>query len=184
VNEPRPVPEELTWQGYGNYALFQDIDAKIAQHSAQLADLPEDDHTLAARAGHAYALAGLYWASHAYDRSLVCFEQALGLAERLEDRQLQSWCCNGLGDLRAAMGESEGAIAAYRRAIALDPTSAYAYTRMRSSPTNAHLSKGQGSMPTWSRSSTTAWGQRMRRWATRKQRSPPINAPSRPIPAS
>jgi tetratricopeptide (TPR) repeat protein len=115
------------WQGYGNFALFQDTDAKIARHKAQLADLAEDNCTLLARARHAYALGGLYWASHEYEQSLAYLQQALGLAERLQDHQLQSWCCNGLGDVYADIGDCEGAIAAYRRALTFDPTSAYAY---------------------------------------------------------
>lgn len=127
MNESSQAPEELVWQGYGNFALFEDAGAKIARHTAQLAGLADNDHTLGARARHAYALGGLHWARHAYDESRACFQQALGLAGRLQDRQLQSWCCNGLGDVYADMGNCEEAMAAYQRALTFDPTSAYAY---------------------------------------------------------
>ena len=46
MNEPRQVPEAQMWQGYGDFALFQDTDAKIARHEAQLAGLPEVDSSI------------------------------------------------------------------------------------------------------------------------------------------
>ena len=44
MDESHEISEELMWQGYGNFALFQDTDAKIARYKAQLAGLAEDDH--------------------------------------------------------------------------------------------------------------------------------------------
>lgn len=120
-------PEELAWRGYGNFALFQDTDAKIAQHKAHLAGLSLTEETCAARVRHIYALAGLYWAKHEDVEALAYFQQAARLAEQLEDLQFQSWCYNGLGDAYEGMGGYDEAVAAYQRALDLDATSAYAY---------------------------------------------------------
>jgi tetratricopeptide (TPR) repeat protein len=127
MNETYEISGELEWRGYGNFALFKDTGAKIARHKAQLAELPHADDTLVARARHTYALASLYWARHENDESLAYLQRALGLAERLQDRRLQSWCCNGLGDVYADMGRHDDAIAAYQRALFFDATSAYSY---------------------------------------------------------
>jgi tetratricopeptide (TPR) repeat protein len=127
MDKAHKISRELTWRGYGDFALFRDTDAKIAQHKAHLADLPSTDEALATRAEQVYALAGLYWAKHDYNASLDYFQQAARLAERLKDARFQSWCCNGLGDGYAEMGRHDEAIAAYRRALTLDATSAYSY---------------------------------------------------------
>ncbi|MCK4314202.1 MAG: tetratricopeptide repeat protein [Anaerolineae bacterium] len=128
MDEAHRISRKLEWRGYGDFALFRDTDAKIAQHKAHLADLLHTDEALITRAKHVYALAGLYWAKHDYDESFRYFQQAAKLAERLEDARFQSWCYNGLGDVHAEMGRHDEAIAAYQRALTFDATSAYSHT--------------------------------------------------------
>ncbi len=130
MDKAHDVPGELEWRGYGDFALFRDTDAKIAQHEAHLAALPDTDEVRVARARHAYALAGLYWAKHDYDESFNYFQQAARLAGRLNDVRFQSWCYNGLGDALVGMDRHDEAIAAYQRALTLDATSAYAYVSL------------------------------------------------------
>lgn len=127
VEKTNEIHREPEWCGYGDFSLFQDTDAKIAQHKARLADLLPVEETRIARTKHVYALAGLYWAKHEDAKALEYFQQAVELAERLEDAQFQSWCYNGLGDAYVGMRYHDEAVAAYQRALTLDTTSAYSY---------------------------------------------------------
>jgi tetratricopeptide (TPR) repeat protein len=124
------ISREVEWRGYGDFSLFQETDAKIAQHKARLASLPDTEERRLARAEHVYALAGLYWAKHEDAEALGYFQQAARLAEQLEDAQFQSWCYNGLGDAYGGMGCHEEAVAAYQHALALDATSAYSHVSL------------------------------------------------------
>jgi tetratricopeptide (TPR) repeat protein len=117
----------MEWRGYGDFSLFQDTDAKISQHKTRLAGLAHIEGTRVARAKHVYALAGLHWAKHRDAEALGYFQQAVRLAEKLGDVRFQSWCYNGLGDVHVGMGCHDEAVAAYQRALTLDPTSAYSY---------------------------------------------------------
>ncbi len=116
-----PAARVLAWRDLDMYTLREDTDAKIALREALLADLPGGDETLAARADLLYTLAGLYWAKREYEKSVELWQQALRLAERLENVLLQAWCYNGLGNVYRALGRYEDAQAVYRRAIELDP---------------------------------------------------------------
>jgi tetratricopeptide (TPR) repeat protein len=127
MGKTNEISREMEWRGYGDFSLFRDTDAKIAQHKAHLAGLSHTEGTRAVRAKHVYALAGLYWAKHDDAEALGYFQQAVGLAEQLEDAQFQSWCYNGLGDAYVGVGSHDEAVAAYQRALTLDATSAYSY---------------------------------------------------------
>ena len=129
VEPPAPdqvavVARELAWLGFENRTLREDTEAKIALREALLADLPEGDETLGARAELQYALGGLYWAGRQYERAVGVFSAALEAARRTDNRRLASWCHNGLANVYADQGRQEEAVAEYQRAIELDPQGA------------------------------------------------------------
>jgi len=116
------VAREFAWRGFEDRTLRQDTEAKIALREALLADLPEADETLAARAELQFTLGGLYWAGRQYERAVESFSAALEGAIRTGNERLEVWCYNGLGNVYAGLGRQEEAIAAFQRAIELDPT--------------------------------------------------------------
>jgi len=120
-----PAARELAWHDFESRTLREDTDAKIALREALLADLLEGDETLAARADLLFTLAGLYWAKREYEKSIKLCQRALELAELLENIPFQARCHNGLGNVYGALGRYEEALAAYQRAIDLDPKLAY-----------------------------------------------------------
>jgi tetratricopeptide (TPR) repeat protein len=120
-----PVARELAWAGLDDRTAREDTDAKIELREGLLRDLPEGDETLAARAELLFTLGGLYWAKSDYEKSIEHGQEALQLAERLENTRLQSWAHNGLGNVYRALDRHDEAIAAYQRAIELDPKYAH-----------------------------------------------------------
>jgi tetratricopeptide (TPR) repeat protein len=127
VEPPRPerivpIARELAWRDLvDDRTLREDTDAKIQLRLALLTDLPEGDETMAARADLLSSLTWLYFVKSEYKESIRLWQQTLGLAERLEDANLQSQCHNGLGVVYAAMEYHDDAIAEYQRAIKIDP---------------------------------------------------------------
>ena len=120
-----PVARELAWAGWEDRTLREDTSAKIELRLALLNDLPEGDETLAARAELQYTLAGLYWAKREFEESIRYWNEAIQIAERLGNKQLLSSCHNGLGNVYHDLGRADEAIAAFQRAIELDPKFAY-----------------------------------------------------------
>ena len=105
--EPGQVAEsarELAWRGFEDRTLREDTEAKIALRESLLADLPEEDETLAARAELQYTLGGLYWAGRQYERAEESFRAALEGARRTANVRLEAWCHNGLGAVYADLG--------------------------------------------------------------------------------
>jgi tetratricopeptide (TPR) repeat protein len=130
VEPPEPgqvveVARELAWRGFEDRTLREDTEAKIALREALLADLPEGDETLAARAELLFTLGGLYWADRQYERAEESLRAALEGARRTANVRLETWCHNGLGVVYADLGHHEEAIAEYQRAIELDPQYAF-----------------------------------------------------------
>jgi len=126
VEPPEPgraaaVAQEMAWWGFEDRILREDTAAKIALREALLADLPEGDETLAARAELLFTLGGLYWGGRQYERAEKSFRAALGGARRTANTRLEARCHNGLGNVYAGLGRHEEAVAAYQRAIELDP---------------------------------------------------------------
>ena len=116
---------ELSWWGFHEvregYESPQEIKDRIALRERLLEELGEEDETVAARAELHYTLGGLYWAKREYDRALEHTLRALALAHRTANERLETWAWNGLGNVYTDLGRYEEAIAAYQKAIELDP---------------------------------------------------------------
>ncbi len=134
MDRPEPhaakIGRALAWSDFDDRTLREDTDAKIELRLALLKDLPEGDETLAARAELQFTLAGLYWAKGKYEDSIRYFQDALQGAEQLQDMRLQAMCHHGLGNVYYQLGNYEAALAAYQRAIELDPKDAYPHNNM------------------------------------------------------
>ena len=126
------VTRELAWQGLEDRTLREDTEAKIALRQALLADLPDRDETLAARAELQYTLGGLYGAGRQYERAVGAFSAALEAARRTNDYRLESGCHNGFGNVYFMLGQPEEAVAAYQRAIEVDPQDALPHSGLGS----------------------------------------------------
>ncbi|MBI3739204.1 MAG: tetratricopeptide repeat protein, partial [Chloroflexi bacterium] len=120
-----PLARQLAWEGLDDRTAREDTDAKIALRLALLHDLPEGDGTLAARAELQFTLAGLYLAKREFDESIRYWNEAITIAERLDNTQFLAWCYNGLGNVNHGLTRYDDAIAAYQRAIELDPKNAH-----------------------------------------------------------
>ncbi|TEU13839.1 MAG: tetratricopeptide repeat protein [Anaerolineales bacterium] len=107
----------LAWWGLEERTLREDAEAKVALREALLADLPEGDETLAARAELQYTLGGLYWANRQYERAEESFRAALEGAQRTDNTRLEAWCHNSLGNVYSDLDWHEEAIAHYQRAL-------------------------------------------------------------------
>ncbi|MDP3186058.1 MAG: tetratricopeptide repeat protein [Anaerolineales bacterium] len=127
----RPVPERaaeigraLAWSDFEDRTLCEDTEAKITLRLALLGDLPEGETTLATRVQLLFTLGGLYWAKGELDESSHYFQEAIRVAEPLDDAHLLSLCYNGLGNVYSDLGRHDEALAAFQKAIQLDPKDA------------------------------------------------------------
>jgi tetratricopeptide (TPR) repeat protein len=132
VESPEPgwaaeMARGLAWRGFEDRTLRQNTQAKIALREALLADLPEGDETLAARAELQYTLGVLYWADRQYRRAEESIQAALERAQRMANVRLEAWCHNGLGNVYHALGRYEEAMAEFQWAIELGPQNATPY---------------------------------------------------------
>jgi tetratricopeptide (TPR) repeat protein len=129
MDRPEPhaakIASEVAWSGLDDRTAREDTDAKIELRLALLKDLPEGDETLAARADLQYTLAGLYAAKREFEETINYFQSAREMAERLQNARLQAMCYNGLGNVYHDLQRYDDALAAYQRAIALDPNNAF-----------------------------------------------------------
>jgi len=116
---------EMAWAGFEERLSPEERQARIVFRERLLAELPDEPETTAARAELHYTLGGLCYWEREYETAREHFQAALNLAEWLENTQLQSWSLNGLGNVYRAQGRQEEAIAAYQRAIELDPALAH-----------------------------------------------------------
>jgi tetratricopeptide (TPR) repeat protein len=112
---------ELAWRGFRERLSPEERRARIDLRERLLAELPETEETAASRAALHYTLGGLCYWDRRYEEAVAHFRTAHDLAERLENTQLQAWSLNGLGNVYDDLGRHEEAIAAYQRAIELDP---------------------------------------------------------------
>jgi len=120
----------LAWLGFDERLPPQEREARIGSRERLLAELGQAPETAAARAELFYTLGGLYYWGKDYIRSLELFRQALALAQQLEDRRMEGWTHNGLGNVYHDLGRREEAIESYRRAIELDPDYASPHTML------------------------------------------------------
>jgi tetratricopeptide (TPR) repeat protein len=121
---------ELAWRGFEERLPPEERKARIDLRERLLAELPETEETAAARAELHYTLGGLCHWDRKYEKALAHFRVAHDLAERLGNTQLRAWSLNGLGNVYDDLGRYEEAIAAYQRAIELDPEVAYLHNNL------------------------------------------------------
>jgi len=126
---PAPVvaTAELSWGEWDRPNLLEDVDGRIAFREQQLARLPDEDASLTARLDLLYPLAALYWARGDVRKSAELARQGLQLADQLGEARLCARFQAGLGLLDYALGRPEAALAAYRKAVRLDPSDAFAW---------------------------------------------------------
>jgi tetratricopeptide (TPR) repeat protein len=112
---------ELAWTGFERHLAPEERRARIAFRERLLSELPDAPETAAARAQLRYTLGGLYFFGREYEAALGHMQAVLDLARQVGDARLEVWALNGLGAVYSDLRRSEEAIAAYRRAIELDP---------------------------------------------------------------
>jgi tetratricopeptide (TPR) repeat protein len=135
VDAPSPRQEneaaaELSWGAWDARDLLEDVDGRIAFREQQLARLPLEDGALAARLDLLYPLAALYWARGDLRKSGDLARQGLQLADRLGETRPRARFQAGLGLLDHALGRGEQALAAYQKAVQLDPTDPLAWNNL------------------------------------------------------
>ncbi len=115
------------WREVEDPAPAENTQAKIASLQARLSALASGEDDLPARAGLLCALASLYWVQADYAAAEQTWKQGLEAGQRLNDASLQARCHKGLGNVYVDLSRYKNALAAYRRAIELDPQFTYAY---------------------------------------------------------
>jgi tetratricopeptide (TPR) repeat protein len=124
------LARELAYWDFLSRPTRQEVEDKIALRQNLLAELPPGPETEAARAELLYTLGGTYWAGGRHQEAVQTLRDALDLARSLEDTRLQSYIYNGLGSVYRALKQYDQAIAAFQRAIALDPDDAYPHNNL------------------------------------------------------
>jgi hypothetical protein len=112
---------ELAWAGFERRLSPEERRARIAFRERLLSELPDAPETAAARAQLHYTLGGLYAFGREYEAALGHMQAALDLARQVGDARLEALALNGLGNVYRDLGRSVEAIAAFQRAIELDP---------------------------------------------------------------
>ncbi|HET90452.1 MAG TPA: tetratricopeptide repeat protein, partial [Chloroflexi bacterium] len=112
---------QLAWEGFRERLPPGERRARIRLRGDLLAELPATPETAPTRAELHYTLGGLRYWERDYEPAGEHFRAALELAEQLGNTELQTWAFNGLGNVYSALGRHDEALAAYRRAVELDP---------------------------------------------------------------
>jgi tetratricopeptide (TPR) repeat protein len=115
------LAREIAWHDWEFRTLWEDTEAKIRLREALLEELPAGDETLAARADLLYTLGWLYWAVQDNSKAIETFQDALQVAQKLDDTHFVAGSYNGLGNVYRTLGRHQEAIDAYQQAIDLDP---------------------------------------------------------------
>jgi tetratricopeptide (TPR) repeat protein len=122
------VARELAWRDWSEN-IRDETDAKIGLRESLLAELPENDETLASRLSLLITLGGLYWAARDYAKAEQAFKRTIEL-----DREFKSpisWgAWSGLGGIYSELGQIDDAIQSYQRAIEFDPTDEHSWNNL------------------------------------------------------
>jgi len=121
---------ELSWGEWEARDLLDDVDGRIAFREQQLARLPVEDGSLAARLDLLYPLAALYWARGDLRKSRELLHEGLQLADRVGEARLRARFRAGLGLLDHGSGRRQEALAAYQQAVQLDPSDPFAWNNL------------------------------------------------------
>lgn len=121
IDQVRRHVGKLIWQDWNDYTFQENTDAKITLREQLLVEIPSGHETDAARAQLLYSLAPLYSIRGNQDKALAAFYEALDLAQKTENLQLQALLYNGIGNIYRDSGRTDDAITAYQKAITLNP---------------------------------------------------------------
>ncbi len=104
-------------QWANDWTLLQDNAAKIAYRRRLLQELPDTPESSTTRAEILYALGTLYRASRQFEAGVKALQQALSLAQQIDDAQLQVKCYNELGEIYNDQGQYQEALFPVNQAL-------------------------------------------------------------------
>jgi len=102
----------------------KNLDEQIVMRESLLADLPEQEESVATRLDLLYTLAALYQEKGEYYESIKRLKQGIGLAQQLDGVDLLAQFWGRLGPVYLDLDNPKSAIRAYRKAIRLTPQDA------------------------------------------------------------
>jgi tetratricopeptide (TPR) repeat protein len=125
-----PAPTELDWGQFEPGEVPEDIEAAISLRETLLASLPQDDAALVSRVDLLHTLARLKAQAGEREKAADLLRQGLGIAERVQDLELQARFWNGLGILALESDDSREALVSLQAAVQRDPASAAAWSNL------------------------------------------------------
>jgi tetratricopeptide (TPR) repeat protein len=133
-DEPRPeqvgkYANNLAWREvdstWGGKGYTEDTEAKIVYRERLLVELPMIPETVPNLLDLLYTLAPLYAARGEFEKAIATFKQIIEVAAVVKDKSRQSGSYHGIGNVYSDLRQFDEAIAAYQKAIELDPNLAY-----------------------------------------------------------
>jgi len=117
--------ERLTWGGLEWADEFRRLTpderrARIALRERLLADLPDDETTVATRAELHYVIGALYSFERELAETEKHFRMALNLAQEGGNRRQVASCLNGLGNVYRNLGRLDEALESFQKAVELE----------------------------------------------------------------
>jgi tetratricopeptide (TPR) repeat protein len=121
---------KLSWDGWKASELRNDIEEKIRLRESMLVELPEGVESQASRTDLLYTLASYYWARGEYEKSLELLNKGTSLAVSIHDSIAESQFCAGKGIVNHSQRKFDSAIAAYQKALEINPYNTYAWNNL------------------------------------------------------